>query len=279
MKGLIGKLFITGEILLKTGLHIGGSTEGLDIGGVDIPIVRDVNDIPFIPGSSLKGKMRSLLEWKEGKFSITIKLKDGKSIPFTSIPDFWKKYIELKENNKVDRVSGNPCKCGECDVCRLFGVSAQDSSLTPSRLIARDAFLDIEKFRETFKESEVLEREYGEVKFENTIDRITSSANPRQIERVPAGAVFNFMFVLNLYGDKYDKTTLQELLSGMKLLEDDYLGGSGTRGYGQIKFQNISIKLRDKDYYTGGKEKSLVDKKELSEINIPDVLPDINKTK
>ncbi len=258
MKGLIGKLFISGNILLKTGLHIGGSTEGLDIGGVDVPILRNVNDIPFIPGSSLKGKMRSLLEWRDGRFKITVKLKGQERISFTSIPKFWDAYIKAKKEGAViDEIKGAPCDCGECNICKLFGVPAQASSITPSRLIVRDAPLDVEEFKKLFRETEMLEREYGEVKFENTIDRITSMANPRQIERVPAGAVFKYAFIVNLYGEG-DKEVVDTLLLGMRLLEDDYLGGSGTRGYGQIKFVDTRIFLRTKEYYTEGKEEKLI---------------------
>ncbi len=274
MQGLIGKLFIEGEILLKTGLHIGGSTEGLDIGGVDVPILRDVNDVPFIPGTSLKGKMRSLLEWRDGKFTIALKLRDDKEKKsFDSIEEFWKVYME--DRDKVEKVEGKPCSCGECNICKLFGVPAQEKKPSPPRLIVRDAILDVEKFDKLFQNKELLERDYGEVKFENTIDRLTSSATPRQIERVPAGAVFNFGFIVNLYGEE-DKEAVETLISGMKLLEDDYLGGSGTRGYGEIKFQNITIKLRKREYYEGkeGKEK-VIEIGELKNINVEEILRDL----
>ncbi|MBC8462229.1 MAG: type III-A CRISPR-associated RAMP protein Csm3, partial [Deltaproteobacteria bacterium] len=60
---LQGRVFITGEIHALTGLHIGGGAEGVSIGGIDNIVVRDtLTQEPYIPGSSLKGKMRSLSE-------------------------------------------------------------------------------------------------------------------------------------------------------------------------------------------------------------------------
>ena len=99
---------ITGKILLRTGLHIGGGSETIQIGGMDNPIIKSpLNDYPYIPGSSLKGKMRSLLEWKYDKS-----------------PD------------------GNPCKCSQCDICKIFGTSgSEESTLGPTRIIVRDAHL------------------------------------------------------------------------------------------------------------------------------------------
>lgn len=202
---LYKKLIVSGKLELKTGLHIGDSKETTDIGGVDSPVIRRKdNNQPYIPGSSLKGKIRSLLEISYGK-----------------------------EN--TFREPGHP-------VGKLFGaLGLSGNSGSPSRLIVRDAYLTKES-AELLRQSEFTDMPYSEVKFENVINRIEGKAeHPRQIERVPAGSMFDVSFVINVVGQneeeaqKNEAEFLQLFYAGIKLLEDDYLGGSGSRGYGQVK--------------------------------------------
>jgi CRISPR-associated protein Csm3 len=218
VKGFVGKYIVTADIEVKTGLHIGTSKEDLEIGGLDNPVIKDPKGRPYIPGSSLKGKMRVLSEFYHGKVS-----KDG---------------------------NVHKCTDSDCPVCGLFGTSVDnksDNTFARTRLIVRDAYLD-EKSLEPL--SDFLETKWTELKYENTINRVTSRANPRQQERVPAGAIFKAEFVVDIYnGDGYK--FLKNLLLAMKLLEDDYLGGSGSRGYGKIEFKNIKVLKREKDYYLG----------------------------
>ncbi|WP_448375845.1 type III-A CRISPR-associated RAMP protein Csm3 [Fervidobacterium sp.] len=224
-KNFLGKYIVTAEIEVKTGLHIGTSKEDLEIGGLDNPVIKDPKGRPYIPGSSLKGKMRVLSEFYHGKVS-----GDG---------------------------SVHKCSDPNCPVCGLFGTSVDNNSnntFARTRLIVRDAYLD-EKSLEPL--SDFLETKWTELKHENTINRVTSKANPRQQERVPAGAIFNAEFVVDIYEGDEDKF-LKYLLQAMKLLEDDYLGGSGSRGYGKIEFKNIRVVKREKDYYLGnGKEEEV----------------------
>jgi len=259
----IGRVIIEGEIEVKTGLHIGGPKEVLEVGGVDLPVIKDPFGVPYIPGSSLKGKMRALLELKDGKGTYNLlELKDGKPSklndqPFKSLEEFWKSYSEEKQKGKKLLFEGKPCTCGICEICRLFGVPANEKEnsepLNPTRLIVKDAFLDEEKFKKDFENAELLEFDYSEVKYENSIDRLTSTANPRQVERVPAGAIFNFSMSVKLLREE-DLNLLGTLLTGMRLLEDDYLGGHGSRGYGAIKFKNIKFKFRGRSFYEGKEE-------------------------
>lgn len=208
------KIIVNGTLELLTGLHIGDSKENAEIGGVDSPIVRRKdNNEPYIPGSSLKGKMRALLEIATGSnaesnFKITSYSKEGKDIPV------------------------------------LFGSAGDDGM--PSRILVRDANLTSE-WAKKLKESEFTDMPYSEIKFENVINRIKGTAeHPRQIERVPAGAMFDVEFVINIVGESQaeaqenEKNFLSLLKGGIALLEDDYLGGSGTRGYGKVKF-NLNI--------------------------------------
>ena len=216
-------LIICGELTCETGLHIGGAAESIEIGGVDNIVIRDAESgMPFIPGSSLKGKMRSLIELSDPDASRNI----------------------IKKN-------GEHCKCGKCVPCKIFGVSAVEEMQEgmqkgPTRLIVRDAF-PTEVTEEMWKG---LEEVVGgaEVKWENVINRITSAANPRQMERVPKGSVFQFEMIFSIYDEK-DYGNFTVVFAAMKRLEDNYLGGSGTRGYGRIKFANISIVMRSAEYY------------------------------
>ena len=176
---LLGKVVIKGIIKAETGLAIGGSTVGMDIGGVDNPVIKDAEGKPYIPGSSLKGKMRNLLEKELGLASND-------------------KRIWIVEN----RISIHMCNDPNCKVCNIFGRTTRDKpyetvaggqtkidkeNVTPTRLIVRDAFLTEES--EKWLKGLPTDLEYTEVKFENVIDRITSAANPRQTERVPAGCL------------------------------------------------------------------------------------------
>ncbi len=192
MKKLVKKIKLQSTITVLTGLHIGGSSDSVEIGGLDNIVIKlgSKKNEPYIPGSSLKGKMRCLLEQTRG--------------------------VPLGQSKEINDLFGGP-----------------DNS---SRLIVRDAMLT-ETSRRTLKECDTLDMPFTENKYENTIDRVNSTANPRQMERVPAGAEFEAEFVINVWDDDVDEKELLKLFEeGISLLECDYLGGSGSRGYGKIKF-------------------------------------------
>ncbi len=227
---------LRGEILCRTGLHIGISKDSIEIGGSDNPIIRDpVTRLPYIPGSSIKGKMRSLLELELGRVS------NGEP-------------------------SGGPCKCGECEICRVFGSAADNtSSAGPTRIIVRDAFPTDETVNMWDESSDVVEG--AELKYENALDRITSRANPRNQERVPRGSKFGFEIIVSEYEGDTDNFRL--VLEGLRLLEDSYLGGSGTRGYGKVEFRDIKITERPAEYYRGeADENAIGDFESLANINL-----------
>jgi len=224
----VKKVFIKGKIKCLTGLHIGGSDQALSIGGVDNVVLRDpITNLPYIPGSSIKGKMRSLLE------------------KFYGLADDDEKHPVYTPDKDTKR-GKEPPKEG-MRLCQIFGVPAESEFSEPPRLIVRDAFMT----EETKNILEKLETDfpYSEVKTEVVINRVTSHANPRQMERIPAGSEFNFQFIVNIFeGDKEDEI-IEEIFKAMKLLQDDYLGGSGTRGYGRIKFSIDELTYRDVDIY------------------------------
>lgn len=241
-----GKYIITGKIICETGLHIGGTQEGIEIGGVDNIVIRDpLTDLPYIPGSSLKGKLRHLLEWELGENKET-----GKPHHFT------------EGKKSTGEPSFGPCSCGKCEACLIFGVTPQSGVKKeaieveeyyiggPTRLTVRDAFPikeTVEKWKQWLGENI-----YTELKTENTIDRVTSEANPRTMERVPAGSEFSFEMIFDIYRNE-DKELLKNLFSAMHLLENSALGGSGSRGHGKIKFKVEKQEFRSVEYYKTGK--------------------------
>lgn len=257
MHKLIGKAFISGRIVVKTGLHIGGSKAVLDIGGVDLNVIKTVRGVPFIPGSSLKGKLRSIMAREEGSLAV-------------------KKEPNMPDDMKVDSEIINT----------MFGKGAEkESEGTQSqkvpeksqltRLIVRDAMLDTTHFRKYFFDIEPDDKDfeddlisYTEIKTENTINRITGTAqHPRQLERVPAGAEFNFEIIYNVFNEEEKVEHLNALMQAMRMLQDDYLGGSGSRGYGQIGFTSMKYEYCSIDDYRNGNDRS---KLETSGITILD---------
>lgn len=238
---LKGRVIFQFEIKAETGLHIGGSDAGIEIGGVNKIVLRNPwNNQPYIPGSSLKGKMRSLLEkYHEKKLNQDI---GGARIHSCGAEYKDKKLLETKGKEDYEK----------CDLCQVFGLPGERPFATPTRLVVRDTRLSDDS--KGILETKNTDLPYTEVKTEVSIDRVTSEANPRTIERVPAGVVFGdeehpAEIVYSLYhgeGCDYNKdiARLKTIIEGLALLEDDYLGGSGSRGSGKVKIQKISVFLR-----------------------------------
>ena len=235
---LQGKIFLKGMIHALTGLHIGGNSGELDIGGIDNPIIRNAfNREPYIPGSSLRGKMRGLLD---RHFNNPLEKQVGRDVHVHE--------CEAAPDYKT------------CRVCQTFGVAPQGAlrgKTMPTRLIVRDTFLTPESLDALDRAD--TDTDFTEIKIEVAIDRITSAATPRHQERVPAGATFGpFQIVHSLYTQDEngrDNQLQAELrffdtvLIGMELLEDDYLGGSGSRGSGQIAFQDLKMTFKSRECY------------------------------
>ena len=235
---LHGKIFLQGTIKALTGLHIGGNSGELDIGGIDNPIIRNAfNRQPYIPGSSLRGKIRCLLD---RHFENSLEKRVGRDV-------------------RVHECE-SPVDYNRCPVCQIFGVAPirqLRGKTIPTRLIVRDSFLTPESL-ETLDKADT-DTDFTEIKTEVAIDRITSAATSRQQERVPAGAIFGpVQIVHSLYtlrGSDHDNQLQDELtyfdtvLKGMELLEDDYLGGSGSRGSGQIAFENLKMTFKSRECY------------------------------
>ncbi|WP_456328621.1 type III-A CRISPR-associated RAMP protein Csm3 [Archaeoglobus sp.] len=240
---LEGLIKITCNLKVLTGLHIGGETGGVRIGATDKPVIKGADGKPYIPGSSLKGKIRSLLELAEG---LEIDEQLGRH------------ECGAKEKREAREKGTKEVKVKACDLCTVFGRGGEYKlDEGPTRVIFRDCYIN-----EDLSSDEAKKRNYTEIKWENAINRITSRVDVglRDTERVLPGTVFNVeityrVFDEDLNGKKLDeikslkdlpeplKNRLGLVIKGMKLLEKDYLGGCGTRGYGKVKFENIGIRI------------------------------------
>ena len=229
---LITKIIIKGMVECLTGLHIGTLSEQFAIGGIDSPVIKNpLTGEPYIPGSSLKGKLRSLTERALNKSLVTP--QRGKKIRMHWCTD--RKDAEV------------------CEVCRLFGYvpvgsGESDDDKMPSSLYMRD--LPLQNGEEIARQI-TSPLKFTEWKTENALDRITAASNPRDIERVPSGARFNLEVVYDI-GDRnagHFAGDLNTLVSSFCLLEDDCLGGHGSRGYGQVALFINTVTARKIRYY------------------------------
>jgi CRISPR-associated protein Csm3 len=196
---------IKGQIELLSGLHIGGGDDTMKIGGIDNGVIKDINtDKPYIPGSSLKGKMRSLLEWN----CRVVGYGDGS--PFNS-----KLLSEVPEADKKDAET----------LLKLFG--DKEGAFGITRISVGDCSLN------ESSEDMVL----SEAKYENVINRQKGTAeHPRQTERVPAGVKFDFDIRVKVLDEDDEEALIGMVKNGLDLVANDYLGGSGSRGYGRVRF-------------------------------------------
>lgn len=216
---------ITGKIKLISGLHIGAGDTEMRIGGTDNPVIKHPHtNEPYIPGSSLKGKTRSLLELASGLMGMT-----------NGAP------LGIKDLNKLDGEDRQTCKA----ILALFGASGADADDKNEIGITRLSFADAPLDSAWKQKALASHLPLTEVKSENSINRIKGTAdNPRFTERVPAETLFAFSITLKeLEGDQ----GLEKILfKGLKLLEQDALGGSGSRGYGKISFLFDQPELQEK---------------------------------
>ena len=224
-KNLFGKVVFNGHLVCETGMHIGASKDNMEIGAINSPVVRDpITDYPYIPGSSLKGKLRMLLE----------------------------KALVKNPNRSIGKdvmlhVCDDAGTALNCEVCRIFGSTGHGGGDNfPARLIIRDLHLTKESIERLSGINTGLR--FTEWKFENAIDRVTSAANPRQIERVPRGAKFQFEIVYNVEDHAQISDDLKNIKLAFDLLQLDAIGGHGSRGYGKVRFEYEAIEAMTVEY-------------------------------
>lgn len=243
---LIGKLILEGELICSTGLHIGAGKGSLDLGGADNPVVKDAYGRPYVPGSSLRGRLRSLLEQAAGLTSpadlVFLSRRRGQEVRIHQSDQPGDEICLLFGRNpgRMERVSGD---------------AFESATATPARLTVFDAPLDLDSITAQMREN--LDDELTEVKSENAIDRITCQANARTLERVPAGAKFKLRLVVDLLCEE-DRELLARVAEGLRLLEDDTLGAGGSRGSGRVQFANWKAVWRSRGYYAAGEAETEV---------------------
>ncbi len=259
---LLGKIVLEGVMECLSGLHIGASKENLEIGALDSPVVRDpISSEPYVPGSSLKGKLRALLEKAHPEL---LPNRDGGSGISRHECNDWE---PGNNKNKNYGITLDYPGALQCPVCRLFGsTGAGDGQNFPARLKVRDMRLTPQSRKEL--ESIDTGLLFTEWKFENGIDRVTSAANPRNLERVPRGTQFNFSMTYDVEDLKTLNDDLKNLQLAIALLQDDALGGHGSRGYGHVQFRFTKIEARKINYYRGqeGQSKTVPDLGELASL-------------
>jgi CRISPR-associated protein Csm3 len=275
---LLGKFRFESTLKVVTGLHIGGGGETLDIGGLDKPVIRDpITNYPYLPGSSLKGKLRSTLERLLNK---PLNRPGGSNTYRYESDDLEDGYTEVEGQDIPYEGSRT------CPLSRLFGATGGSGGRTktwirsdivkaqgldnlgtkkikgidhtstrgrntPSRVIVRDCHL----LATSAVKLETIDTGLymTEWKFENGLDRITAAANPRQLERVPAGAEFQFELIYTVENLTQAKEDLRNLAIALRILEDDALGGHGSRGYGKIRFQHFNLGYQDYSAFSSNK--------------------------
>ncbi len=251
---LVGKLIFSADLHCETGLHIGAGKGSLEIGGADNPVVKDAFGLPYIPGSSLRGKIRSLLENAMGLTSpaelVYLSKRRGQEVRIhqSDRPDDEICLLFGRNPGRMERVEGE---------------AVESKSASPARLTIYDSPLDQDSITAQMREN--LDDEITEVKSENAIDRITSQANPRTLERVPSGARFRVRMVLDVLCEE-DKALAGRVIEGLRLLEDDALGGGGSRGSGRVRFSNLKIAWRNRAFYSGGEETELASGADLAKV-------------
>jgi CRISPR-associated protein Csm3 len=217
---------LSGKIELVTGLHIGSGNTEMHIGGTDNPVIKNpLNQQPYIPGSSIKGKMRSMLEWQLGVVGET----EGQPLSFAHLSKIAPS--NLAQAKQILKLFGG-APGGNNDEKLVYEIG-------PSRLSFWDCSLAADWIKQMDDKNLLL----TETKMENTIDRIKGTAeHPRNTERVPASALFDFNLSIRIHDGE---DLLDTVLTGLKLLEIAGIGGSGSRGYGKIAFKNLMLEGED----------------------------------
>jgi len=222
------------RLIVLTGLHIGSGNDKVQIGGVDSEVIKDpIKKLPYIPGSSLKGKIRCLLETESENFT-NDKLREVNNAG--ELNDKLNKYFGV--NVPFKKKMENENKEREKRKEELIDYE------TPTRIIFRDLQLSENyelngktvNYKKDFLEGKIT----TEFKSEISIDRkkgTVTPAGPRTIERVPPQVIFEGDILIRYYDENELKDIKKVLKEGLDLLKNDYLGGSGSRGYGAVTYE------------------------------------------
>ncbi len=227
---------IIGVVHCLSGVRVGGNSNVIEIGALDNPIIRNpITNLPYLPGSSIKGKMRSSLE---------LSLRPG-APPALTLPAPTMKPVE-RDGRPVVPTQINPCSCGKCVICKLFGSGDPRRTFEPTRLIFRDCLLtdgSLKELEEAAGSSGVF---FAEIKPGVRMNRATNTVASGaffNFERVPEGTEFKFELVLRVYGDLDQENARKDyrkvIALGLRLLEKEGIGGKISAGYGKVEFRHL----------------------------------------
>jgi len=262
---------IESKLILVTGLHIGDTKDSLNIGGVDSPVMKrevfcnDNGEVkfggkrkvtePYIAGSSLKGKIRSLLEYNFELIRVAeflnkkkYKSKDNnKEEEYKAGSVIDSKFLQVLNYKDNYNMNNKELIIKRAKLIMLLfgesGANKETSGINITRAIFRDCFITSE-VRKAYLNNNI---ELFEAKYENVIDRITGTTvtgGLRQIERVPSAVEFDFSVNIRIFEGDNEQLLKDTILLGLKLLELDALGGNGSRGYGRVRFENINEDIK-----------------------------------
>ncbi|MEM3924171.1 MAG: type III-A CRISPR-associated RAMP protein Csm3 [Zestosphaera sp.] len=247
----------------KTGLliQVPIQVQAYRIGGADkYPMTTKIRygdvelEVPYVPGSSIKGRLRALLEIATNQKLYTTDKKIWqytRSLEAMGIDEFIK---DIRERNPISE---------------LFGWAAANFKQTVDELKKEKSMGDQQAEEEAYKAFQLLSitrllfsdfypapdyvkktgitsvADFLEDKPENRIDRVTAAADPREVVRVRPGVVFEGVVNMLLFDHDKDMISkyLETFVRGLELLEATYLGSSGSRGYGRIEFTGKSVKV------------------------------------
>ncbi len=259
---LAGMLSITAKIINDTGLLIRAPVQAqmYKIGGGDqypmtqVKVYKINNneeeiEVPYIPGSSLKGRIRGLLELSSNVKLYSSDQKIWQHVRNINIMDAKDFLDDISKRCVIDELFGWAA-VNKRQLMEKFGAKEASeiySKLAPTRLLVSDFFPTEEYVQKLYNTTGSIPSisDFLEDKSENRIDRITSAADPRTVVRVRPGVEFQGSLKLLLFDNDKDviETYLKTLVTGLKLVENTYLGGSGSRGYGRVRFKDIEVNI------------------------------------
>jgi len=230
------------DLVCETSLHIGNQEGGNQPRGLNAPMLQNpvlqINNsyAPYISATSLKGKLRNIAE---------ILFEKHLNRKFVDDYDEEKKKRRVLKRHECDSLN----EAKKCAVCCLFG-SSSGSGNKSNEDVENENFDGRLLFRNApLKQDSALKS--SEIKTENKIHRLRQEANPRSIERALRHSIFELEIVYLVHDNENVNKQLSNMIACLRFLENNYLGGNGSRGYGKIKFTNILL--------NGNKQDSLED--------------------
>jgi CRISPR-associated RAMP protein (TIGR02581 family) len=249
---LDNRYFFRGTLVLLNEMHIGS---GRGDGTTDALVVKDINGIPYIPGSSLRGVIRSEIERIAASLGLNpcMLIKDNNCVTTSrNLQDNFKEILKVKDYSEIDDFLNDSSKV--CPVCRLFG-----STVVASKIKVTDLPMDRLNSNTTVRHGVAINRDTDTAQKKAKFD----------FETVPLGSKFTF----ELIGENLTDDDLALLAVGIQEMVDGnfWIGGNTARGLGKCKLKELKIEYFDdlKEYFKNGRK--------LKNLPIDDFFKKLNK--